>query len=109
MATLLQERDAARAARRAELFGATRQALRVAVEELIPGKEIILFGSITRCGVFNARSDIDIALEQEPTPLSTAQLVEALEERLRRSVDLVLLPQCRFAEKIRREGERWMP
>ena len=63
-----------------------------------------MFGSLTRPGVFNARSDIDLALLKEFKDLSVYGLAATLEERLGRPVDIVLLSRCRFAAKILREG-----
>lgn len=105
--TLLQKRDAARYARRLDLYNTTRQALRDALRELMPGENVILFGSITRRGVFNAASDVDVALQREPAGMTASRVMVELGERLNRRVDVVLLPRCRFKEKIVREGEAW--
>ncbi|MDQ2867390.1 MAG: nucleotidyltransferase domain-containing protein [Verrucomicrobiota bacterium] len=107
MTNLLQKRAARRKRERLELFDSTRAALRVALRELVPGERTILFGSLTQRGTFNAASDIDLALEREPRGLTRGELMVALGERLERRVDLVLLRECRFAAKIRREGEMW--
>jgi predicted nucleotidyltransferase len=48
-----------------------------------------------------------VAFESEPAGLSCYQLTSLLAERLDRKVDLVLLPECRFRDKILREGETW--
>ncbi len=105
--TLLQKRAAARRERRLRLYDATRSELRAALSELVPAEKVILFGSVTQRGRFNDASDIDLALEREPAQISTFALSSELEERLGRRVDVVLLPGCRFQEKIRREGEVW--
>ncbi len=105
--TLLQKRDAARQQRRLELYSETRRLLRLALAELVPGARVILFGSITKPGVFNDRSDVDLALQEEPAGISGFRLAAELMERLQRPVDVVLLPKCRFREKILREGEPW--
>jgi len=105
--TLLQQRDAARKQRRLDVYTETRQQLRSALSELLPGSTVILFGSLIRPGVFNDRSDIDLALMEEPAGISSLSLAAELVERLRRPVDVVILPLCRFREKIIREGERW--
>jgi predicted nucleotidyltransferase len=92
-----------------------RQALLARVlqllDELGPGygiQQAYLFGSLVRPGRFHAKSDVDIAVEQiDPT-----RFFEAMSEfanLLGREVDLVQLDQCHFANKIRREGIRWMP
>ena len=106
--TLLQQRDAARARRRLEIYQETRRRLKDALRELIPGHKIILFGSLTRPGVFNDRSDVDLALESEPPQMSIYRLIAELMERLGRPVDILMLDQCRFRERIRREGEVWI-
>ncbi len=105
--TLLQKRDAARRERRLQLYADTRRQLRTALTQVIPGTRVIVFGSLTRPGVFNDRSDIDLALEQEPPGLGTWSLSGQLMDRLHRPVDIVLLNRCRFRDKILREGEVW--
>ena len=40
----------------------TRRQLRAALAELLPGGKVIVFGSMTKAGVFNDASDIDLAL-----------------------------------------------
>lgn len=106
--TLLQQRDAARARRRLEVYQETRRRLRDALKELIPGHKVILFGSLTRPGLFNDRSDVDLALESEPAQMSIYRLIAELMERLGRPVDILMLDQCRFQERIRVEGEVWI-
>lgn len=105
--TLLQKRAAARRERRLSLYQTTRAELGAALHATVPGEPVWLFGSITQPGRFNDASDIDLALEHEPAGLSALALSSELEERLRRRVDVVLLPRCRWKEKILREGERW--
>ncbi|MBM3832723.1 MAG: nucleotidyltransferase domain-containing protein [Verrucomicrobia bacterium] len=105
--TLLQERDRVRYERRIALFGEVRQRLREALAEFIPGAKVIIFGSLTKPGVFNCRSDVDLALQEEPSQMNSWQLASRLWERLERPVDVVLLTKCRFREKILREGELW--
>ena len=85
----------------------TRERLRSVLTELIPGERVIVFGSLTRPGVFNDASDIDLALEREPTAISRGCLTVELMERMARRVDVVLLSECRFRDKILREGEVW--
>jgi predicted nucleotidyltransferase len=105
--TLLQKRDLARQQRRLDVFAETRRRLQSALRELIPGQRVILFGSLTKPGVFNDRSDIDLALEIEPAQMSAERLISELMERLDRPVDVLLLDRCSFREKILREGEAW--
>jgi predicted nucleotidyltransferase len=105
--TLLQQRDCDRQRRRLQVYEDVRKRLKDALAELAPGKSVFVFGSLTSPGVFNDRSDVDIALEDNLPNLNTWQLTAELMERLERPVDIVLLERCRFADKIRREGERW--
>lgn len=105
--TLLQQRDSARHQRRMQIYTETRQHLREALAELIPGHKAILFGSLTKPGVFNDCSDIDLAFETEPPHLNSWRLASEITERLQRPVDVVSLNHCRFRDKILREGETW--
>lgn len=105
--TLLQERDLRRHQRRLEVYAETRRRLRAALANLIPGHRVIIFGSLTKPGVFNDRSDLDLALENEPPGMDCWALQSELMERLERPVDVVRLDKCRFREKILREGEVW--
>lgn len=106
--TLLQKRDQARRERRLQLYREMRRRLRSVLHELMPGQKIVLFGSLTRPGAFNDRSDIDIALESEPPHMDSLTLISKLMEVMDRPVDLVFLDRCRFRGKILREGEVWM-
>jgi predicted nucleotidyltransferase len=106
--TLLQKRDAARRQRRLEVYADTRRRLRAALADLIPGCKVILFGSLTKPGIFNDRSDVDLALEAPPPHVDAWRLMSDLMERLGRPVDVVLLEKSRFREKIQREGEAWI-
>lgn len=105
--TLLQRRALERSKRRRETWQATREGLRRELRTLIPGMSVYLFGSIVKGERFHESSDIDLALWEEPDTISRFGLVGELEERLGRSVDVVLLGECRFREKILREGEKW--
>lgn len=106
--TLLQERDLARRQRRLEVYAETRRRLREALADLIPSQRVILFGSLTKPGVFHDKSDVDLALTGEPPGMDSGRLMSELMERLERPVDVVLLHKCRFREKILREGEVWI-
>jgi predicted nucleotidyltransferase len=106
--TLLQQRDLARCQRRLAALSETRARLKSALADLLPGHKVIVFGSLTKPGVFNDRSDVDIALETEPAAISLWRLTSELMERLNRPVDVVLLDRSRFREKILREGEVWI-
>lgn len=105
--TLLQKRDLARRKRRLDVLIETRSRLKSALRELIPGERVIVFGSLTKPGVFNDRSDVDLALQTEPRGISAERLTSELMERMERPVDVLLLDRCRFRDKILREGEAW--
>jgi predicted nucleotidyltransferase len=105
--TLLQQRDTARRERRLQALEQTRRRLRQALMELLPGGKVIVFGSLTKPGVFNDRSDVDLALAEQPPGLDIVSLTSELMERLERPVDVVLLKRCRFRQKILQEGEVW--
>lgn len=105
--TLLQKRDAERQRQRLVLFDRTREELRAALREVLPASRVIVFGSLTKRGVFNAASDIDLALYAEPAGRSIFGLMAELEERMRRHVDVLLIDKTRLKEKILREGEVW--
>jgi predicted nucleotidyltransferase len=105
--TLLQQMDQDRAEERETLRLEVRRQLRLVLLELLPAARLWIFGSLTRPGGFQQASDVDLALEGEPAGMSIYQLTALLSERLGRSVDVVLLPECRFRDKILREGELW--
>ena len=107
MPTLLQRREDARRRRRAALCAETRRRLRSALAELLPGSRVIVFGSLTRPERFHEDSDVDVALIEVPEGLDELRLMAELEERLERPVDVLRLSQCRFRDKIMREGEVW--
>ncbi|MDQ3621429.1 MAG: nucleotidyltransferase domain-containing protein [Verrucomicrobiota bacterium] len=106
--TLLQQRDLARRQRRLQVYGETRSRLKQALAELIPGRRVLVFGSLTRPGIFNDCSDVDLALEEEPPHINAWRLASELSERIGRPVDVLLLARCRFRAKILREGEAWI-
>jgi predicted nucleotidyltransferase len=105
--TLLQQRDAGRAATWEVDRLRARAMLREMLHALSPGTKVRVFGSVTKPGAFRPNSDVDIALASEPIGLSRFQLQGLLEETLGRPVDVVLLDECRFREKILREAEVW--
>src|ERR1019366_10132955 len=103
--TVLQEMETERLQKRERLRLETRRELHAALGELVAGRKVIVFGSLVKRGRFTENSDIDVAFESEPKGLSLYQLTSLLAERLGRRVDVVLLPECRFRDKILREGE----
>ncbi|OFW24302.1 MAG: hypothetical protein A3H97_11850 [Acidobacteria bacterium RIFCSPLOWO2_02_FULL_65_29] len=106
--TLLFRRDEARRAGWLAVQSQVRRDLRAALEALVPGERVWIFGSLTQPGRFKDASDVDVALEAAPAVMSAGRLSSELSERLARPVDVVLLEACRFRDKIRREGELWM-
>ena len=107
--TLLQQRDEETAQRREDLRLEALWRLRSLLERILPGREVWIFGSVIQPGAFRESSDVDLALREEPAEISSYRLQSLLEESLGRPVDVVLLPESRFAETIFREGQRWMP
>lgn len=105
--TVLQQMTAERLQNCERLRRKMRRDLRRALGELVPARKVIVFGSLAKRSRFTENSDIDVALESEPADLSLYQLTSLLAERLGRRVDVVLLPECRFRDKILREGETW--
>ena len=105
--TLLFRRDEARRASSLVAQSQVRRDFRSALDALVPGERVWIFGSLTQPGRFTSASDVDVALEAEPAVMSAGRLSSELSERLARPVDVVLLETCRFRDKIRREGELW--
>jgi predicted nucleotidyltransferase len=105
--TVLQKMTAERLQNCERLRRKMRRELRRALGELVPARKVIVFGSLAKQSQFTENSDVDVALESEPAGLSLYQLTSLLAERLGRRVDVVLLPECRFRDKILREGEAW--
>lgn len=105
--TLLQKRDAERQQARLVLFDRTREELRTVLREVLPASRVVVYGSLTKRGVFNAASDIDLALYEEPAEKNIFGLMAEIDGRMRRPVDIVILSQTRLREKILREGEVW--
>ncbi|HSH39582.1 MAG TPA: nucleotidyltransferase domain-containing protein [Chthoniobacterales bacterium] len=105
--TLLQQMAAQDFARRETQRAGARDELGCALAELLPGTEVMVFGSLVKPGRFTDESDVDVALQREPATMSIYQLSSLLAERLGRAVDVVLLDECRFRERIMREAEVW--
>lgn len=104
---LLREMHADRVAKREPLRACVREKLRRALSTLLPGSEVVLFGSITQHGAFHQKSDVDLAVMALPAGCSLYGLIAILEEELERSVDVLVLNETRLREKILAEGERW--
>lgn len=107
MLSLLQKRDQKNARARETLRARVREELRRHLQELAPGSQVWVFGSLCQQGHFHRESDIDIAFEALPDRSDLCLLTGELMERLGRPVDIILLPQSRLTAKIKKEGERW--
>ena len=105
--SLLTAQHHARQAARERLRLATQDRLRSVLGRVLPGEVVHVFGSLTKPGRFGEKSDIDIALEREPSTIGWYELVGLLHEELGRPVDVLLLNETRLREKILRESERW--
>ena len=107
--TLLQQMARNKKRRGEEIRLAVRAELRDALQEFLPAQKVVVFGSLVRTDCFSDVSDVDLAIESEPVAMTIYQLSSLLGERLGRRVDVILLPECRFRERILREGEVWIP
>jgi predicted nucleotidyltransferase len=107
--TLLQQMARAQTMHREKMRSEAQCSLKMALREFVPAQPVIIFGSLVKPGSFSEASDVDLALWSEPPGLTIYQLSSILAERLGRRVDIVLLPECRFHERVLREGESWMP
>jgi predicted nucleotidyltransferase len=105
--TLLQQMHIEHRQRRETLRLETKRRLRAILEDLAPAKRVVVFGSLLQPNRFSEASDVDIALDSQPIWMSIYQLIALLSERLGRSVDVVVLPECRFRDRVMREGETW--
>lgn len=104
---LLQRREAERLQKRERLRTETLEMLRAVLREVLPGQAVYVYGSILQPGRFRTRSDIDLALVEEPTDRSIYRVQAQLETALRRPVDLCVLGETRLRRKIETEGQRW--
>ena len=107
--TLLEQMERERFEKREQDRHEARLRLRDALMRTIPDQHVFVHGSVTKPGKFTAESDIDLALETEPHGVTLYQLISLLSEQMGRPVDVLLLDECRFREKILREGELWTP
>lgn len=71
-------------------------------------KQAYIFGSLTRKNQFAKESDIDIAVEISNTD-NFFSLIGFISEATGRDVDLILLNNCHFANRIRERGIKWTP
>jgi predicted nucleotidyltransferase len=107
MTTPLQKAAQQTAEASERLRCSTRAALHSALLDLLPNTPVHVFGSLVKPGRFCDHSDVDLALQVEPSGLSLYQLTSLLSERLGRKVDVLLLSECHFRDKILREAELW--
>src|SRR5438445_12796773 len=105
--TLLQKMERNRSRDCENLRQEVRHGLWEALRQTLPNHRVIVFGSLVRPGRFNEQSDVDLALENEPVGMSVYQLCSLLAERLGRRLDVLLLSESRFRDKILKEGETW--
>ena len=70
--------------------------------------EAYLFGSIVLEGRFRRNSDIDIAV-MGLKKNDYYEFVGEISDLLNKSVDVVLLEECHFAESIKEKGIKWNP
>ena len=106
--TRLQQLNSERAQRNEALRVEVRERLRRVLQRIAPADQVVVFGSLTKPHRFDETSDIDLALETEPAETSLYQLTALLAEEMGRPVDVILLSECRFRDRIAKEGERWM-
>jgi predicted nucleotidyltransferase len=74
---------------------------------VLPGEAVLVFGSLTVPGRFHNASDVDLGLPEHLSDRNVYALQAALEDRLRRPVDVVELGRCRFRRSIESLGEWW--
>ncbi|MGC8602617.1 MAG: nucleotidyltransferase family protein [Desulfomonilaceae bacterium] len=100
-------------ARKAEEREKLRQTVLVQLDEALKvlsekysWTEIFIFGSITRKGAFHDGSDVDIGIEGLD-PLDHYAFVADISSFLERDVDVVILEECGFADRIKEKGLKW--
>ncbi|MBI4473328.1 MAG: nucleotidyltransferase domain-containing protein [Acidobacteria bacterium] len=105
--TLLEQMERQRLDDRERSRHGAQRRLHEVLRQTIPGERVFVFGSLVKPGKFTDDSDIDVALESELLNTSVYQLISLLSERMGRRVDVILLDECRFKNRILREGELW--
>ncbi|MHB8204211.1 MAG: nucleotidyltransferase family protein [Desulfomonilaceae bacterium] len=108
--TSIWERNLARKAEEREKLRQTvlvrlDEALKV-LSEKYQWHEAFIFGSVTREGAFHDGSDVDVGIEGL-NPLDHYAFVADISSLLERDIDVVLLEECGFAEKIKKKGQKW--
>jgi predicted nucleotidyltransferase len=84
------------------------QELRALSHQHLRQCKIWVYGSLAHPGRFRPESDIDLALDQEPENLSIYGISALLSENLGRPVDVILLNETRFRNKILEESISWI-
>ncbi|NJK56507.1 MAG: nucleotidyltransferase domain-containing protein [Pleurocapsa sp. SU_5_0] len=69
-------------------------------------EQAYLFGSLISPHHFTQQSDVDVAVESIAAE-DLFMAMTALAEAVGRDVDLIELPKCPFAHRIRQEGVLW--
>lgn len=69
---------------------------------------VYVFGSLAQPGRFRPDSDLDVAVSGMPDA-DFFPFAAALTREMARDADVIMLEQCHFAAKIRREGILWTP
>ena len=64
----------------------TRENLERALQEVLPGQAVFVFGSLVKRGAFHAQSDVDLAVFELPGRASEFAIHGMLEERMGRLV-----------------------
>ena len=81
------------------------EALKV-LSEKYSWEEIFIFGSMTCKGAFHDGSDVDVGIEGL-NPLDHYAFVADISSLLERDVDVVILEECGFADRIKEKGQKW--
>ncbi len=69
-------------------------------------KQIIIFGSLIKEGLFGRYSDVDIAVEGL-NKYDLYKFIGDLSLEIGKEVDVVRLEECHFADEIKLEGIKW--
>jgi predicted nucleotidyltransferase len=103
----LQENERTREAERARVTQSVDEALNE-LSGKYQWESVYIFGSIAKSGKFGKGSDVDIAVEGLDG-FSLYSLIGDISMMLKRNVDVILLEECPFAEKIKEQGIPWTP
>ena len=105
-----QERHEAREALREKVLAEAKEAVSSLAPEFPALREIHLFGSILQPGRFTEQSDVDLAVETDrgaEDPFEQeSRFWRAMEEALRRNVDLRPLEDRKIRQIVTRHGKK---